>query len=338
MIKKITSNFIGLSIVLTIFQFLILSFLKYYLNDLTIINYKLNYTGNILNISFTVLLVIGLLILKLKKNTISNARKYFLILTLLCSIVMLTFVFLSAEVFTFQEAYIFSFQIKKIYMGFFFIISEVIIIYLFSYVWGLIFNFERLHELRTFFNTAFFIVLLLLFSIFFVWNITVYEKENFIREHFKYAFIPGAAVWKKERPSPIFEGRIRKAFDLYQKKKIDKIILTGGNAPGEISEAEAAFKYLIKLGVNKDDMIIENKTSTTTEQIRYLKNFVKRFDNEIILIISDSFHLPRIMEMNKFFDINSIGVASEHKLSFSKTFYFRLRESLALLLFWLFAI
>jgi len=338
--KNNSTNFFNITIILTIVQLASLSFLKYYLNDVSILSYRIDYIGNILNITFSFILLLGVVVLKIKQKNFNSARHKFLVTLLLLSIILLILVFLSVKVFTYDEnAYLFSFQIKKVYTGFFFILSEVIILYSINYVWGLIFAFDKLYELRTLIRTSFMIILLLIFSTFYVWNVKRFNENIKPDEHYDYAMIPGAAVWKKEKPSPIFEGRIRKAFELYQEKKIDKIILTGSNAPGEISEAEAAFKLLLRLGVNDNDMIIEKKTSTTTEQIKFMKDFGKNLGKEnIMLIISDSFHLPRILEISKFFCLSTNAIASDYKLSFSKTVFYRLRESVALLLFWLFAI
>ncbi|MEG8947111.1 YdcF family protein [Rosettibacter firmus] len=292
-----------------------------------------------MNIIFASLLLLGLVTLKIKNENISVARKNFIIFLLIVAIILLVLVFLSVKYFKYDNnAYLFGFEIKKVYTGLFFILSELLVLYLIVYIWGLIFLFDKLHELRTLYRTVFFVLIIITFSIFYVWNLKEYREKKFITERYDYALIPGAAVWKKEKPSPIFEARIRKAFELYQEKKISKIILTGSNAPGELSEAETAFKYLVRLGVKVDDMIIENKTSTTTEQVRYLKSISNQLDNKKILIISDSFHLPRLMEMCKFFDLEASAIASNYRLSFSKTVYYRLRESIALLLFWLFAI
>ena len=159
--------------------------------------------------------------------------------------------------------------------------------------------------------------------------------EKITEKEYDYGCIPGAAVWKKNKPSPIFEARIRKALELYRKNYYKKIILTGGNAPGEISEAEAAQKYLVNLGVNKKDIILEKETSTTSEQIKYLKKY---FSNKKILIVSDGFHLSRITQIAKFFNLKVEGVSSDYTMTLEKAIYYRTRETVALLMFWLFAI
>lgn len=285
-------------------------------------------------------MLLGLFVLKYGKRQLNNIRQKFLIILLSISILLLFGVFLSVKVFEFNpNDYLFSFQLKKIYPGFFFILSQLILLYSIVYVWGIILVFDKLHELRTILRTIFSIIVLIIFAMFFVWNVKEYSEKKLNNKKYENGLIPGAAVWSKDKPSPIFEGRIRKALELYRDGSIKNIILTGGNAPGEISESEAAFRYLTNLGVNPNDLIIEKETSTTTEQIKFIK-FSDRIKNHqsYILIISDSFHLPRIMQICKFFGVNAVSVSSDYKLSFTKTIFYRTRESIALLLFWIFAI
>lgn len=238
-----------------------------------------------------------------------------------------------------QSGYLFNFPVKKVYSGFLFIVGELFELYSLLYVWGLIFGSENLFEIRTFVRMIVVIFILLVISLFYVWNVRTYDEKKIANEVFEYGCIPGAAVWSHGKPSPIFEGRIRKAFDLYKKGIIKQIILTGGNAPGEISESQAAYKFLRNLNVPDKNLKLETESSTTTLQIKYLyKKYFTSQKLKPILIVSDGFHLTRITQIAKYFNVNVVGVASGYTLSFDKTIYYRTRESIALLLFWIFAI
>jgi hypothetical protein len=57
-----------------------------------------------------------------------------------------------------------------------------------------------------------------------------------------------------------------------------------------------------------------------------------------LIIISDEFHLKRVEEMLDFYEINAKVVPSGYKLNFQKSLYYRIRDSIGLILFWLFAI
>ena len=150
----------------------------------------------------------------------------------------------------------------------------------------------------------------------------------------------GAAVWSKNKPSPIFSRRIDKGADLLLKNKIKRLQLTGGNAPGEISEARAAFNYITKYyNLKTENILIEETTSTTNEQIRFMRNkVVNSNDRNSIVFISDQFHLKRISEMADFYNLNAKVIASEYKLNYQNSLYYRFRDSIGLVLFWLFAV
>lgn len=326
------------SILINLAVFLLVTFIKYNINGLTLIDYRIDYIGNFLNILFSVGVISGFILLGIKKKVIEKARLNFLLIlqilslaSLILSIVLFDFIKLASN------EYLFSFPVKKVYTGFLMIITLFLQIYSLLYTWGIILGLEKLYELRTLLRSFFVIFLLILFSTFFVWNSNEYKENNEFK--YDYALIPGAAVWKRDKPSPIFEGRIRRALELYRRGSVKKIILTGGNAPGELSEAEVAYKYLTNLGVDYRNLIVEQLTSTTTEQIRYIKQDRKTSAaNSKILIVSDDFHLARILQICKFFNVDADGISTEYKLTFEKTLFYRTRESIALLLFWFFAI
>ncbi len=149
----------------------------------------------------------------------------------------------------------------------------------------------------------------------------------------------GAAVWGGNRPSPVLRERINKGYELYSAGMIKNIVLTGGGSPGEMTEAEVGKNELIKKGVDEKIIYIENKSNSTLEQISYInRNLYKQFNWKDIIIITDNFHLMRSKQMCSFFGINAKTCASDTPLSSESTFYYSLKESFAIILFWLFGI
>lgn len=149
----------------------------------------------------------------------------------------------------------------------------------------------------------------------------------------------GAAVWGGNRPSPVLRERINKSYELYSSGIIKHIILTGGGSPGEMTEAEVSKKELLKKGVYEKNIIIENKSNSTLEQIIYLNNNLYKKNNwKETVIISDNFHLLRTKQICKFFGINAYTVSSDTPLSTESNFNYCIKESFAVILFWLFGI
>ncbi len=86
-------------------------------------------------------------------------------------------------------------------------------------------------------------------------------------------------------------------------------------------------------------MLIEEKTSTTAEQIKFIRNNLSSNPHfHSILIISDQFHLARVMQMCNFFGVKAIGIQSDYHLNWEKLLYYRLRETIGLINFWIFAL
>jgi uncharacterized SAM-binding protein YcdF (DUF218 family) len=134
-------------------------------------------------------------------------------------------------------------------------------------------------------------------------------------------------------------SRTEKAYELYKQGYVKKIQVTGGNAPGELSEAEVSSLYLKQRGVSMNDIWIEKKTTNTAEQVRYVKEEIinkKKISN--IIFVSNSYHLTRINEICSFYNIKAGIEPSGLNLSFDSNLYYKVRESIALLVFWFFAL
>jgi uncharacterized SAM-binding protein YcdF (DUF218 family) len=148
----------------------------------------------------------------------------------------------------------------------------------------------------------------------------------------------GAAVWSGNRPSTALKARLEKVYELYRDGLAERIFLTGGAAPGEISEALAAKYYLSRYPVAVSDIVIEEATGSTAEQILYVKReVVSREDVERVVVVTDRFHLARVKAMGDFFGVSLLGVPSDKTDYRGDLAYYRIREAIGVTLFWLFA-
>ena len=149
----------------------------------------------------------------------------------------------------------------------------------------------------------------------------------------------GAAVWGGNRPSPVLRERINKGYELLKDGTIKNIVLTGGGSPGEMTEADVAINEFLKKGVEEKYIFAENKSNSTLEQITYVnRNLYKKNNWQSIVLITDKFHLPRSRQICMFYGMNSYAMASDTPLSTESSFYFSVKESFAIMLFWLFGI
>jgi uncharacterized SAM-binding protein YcdF (DUF218 family) len=111
------------------------------------------------------------------------------------------------------------------------------------------------------------------------------------------AIVLGAAVWSSG-VSPVFRERINHGIELYRKGNIRKLIFTGGQGnPGEPTESSAARDYALQSGVPAQDILIEEKSHTTYENILYARQIANSHGINRVLIVSDPLHMKRAVLM-----------------------------------------
>ncbi len=150
----------------------------------------------------------------------------------------------------------------------------------------------------------------------------------------------GAAVWRQhglgDRPSPTLRERIDLGYELLSAHAIPRLVATGASAPGELAEAEIAKRELVKRGVDPSNIIEEDQSHSTFEQVRYLHDELSQKQGwQRFVIVSDQYHLARVCEMCKFIGLQAIGSPSHIQQPFGDILYYRVRESMALLEYWL---
>ena len=90
--------------------------------------------------------------------------------------------------------------------------------------------------------------------------------------------------------------RILQVLPLYQSGKVKKILLSGGSGRllGKEKEAEQLKKYLVKIGINPNDIWVENRSRNTYENALFTMELLKqkKVEGKILLCTSSS-HMKR---------------------------------------------
>lgn len=164
------------------------------------------------------------------------------------------------------------------------------------------------------------VYILLIFMVIYILYVSVsiysYSNINDLRKA-DAAIVLGAAVWG-EKPSPVFEERINHGIWLYMNGYVDKIIFTGGKGENtSISESAAAKYYAIEHSVPENDILIEEKSSITQENIMYASKIAKENNISSVLLVSDPIHMKRAMLMCK--DYNLTAYSSPTPTTMYKT-------------------
>ena len=120
------------------------------------------------------------------------------------------------------------------------------------------------------------------------------------------AVVLGAAVWGDE-VSPVFRERINHGVELYRKGRVRKLIFTGGRGNSdEPTESAAAKAFALQSGVPARDILIEEKSHNTFENLLYAKRLADAAGARKVLIVSDPLHMRRAVSMAE-----DVGLAAE---------------------------
>lgn len=304
-------------------------------------NFDILYTGNLFWITICLISIIALINLSLHLAKVNDSALKALLVISIISLIFIAFVFIQGQLprESFYENMISLSQkgIQTISLGIF------SIVHLFLTVSFCVISFTVLMKFYLFRSIWITILILITgYSVVFLFAYNYKDDYHVLVENKKTVdagTVLGAAVWGGNRPSPVLRERINKGYELYTAGIIKNIILTGGGAPGEMTEAEVSKNELLKKGVNERNIFIENKSNSTLEQISYLNNNLYKKNNwKEIVIVSDNFHLLRTKQICKFFGVNAYTVASDTPLSTESSFNFCIKESFAVILFWLFGI
>ena len=97
-----------------------------------------------------------------------------------------------------------------------------------------------------------------------IWGISRDTGENL-----DYILVLGAGL-NGDKPSAVLEMRLEKARLYLQEHPQTVVIVSGGQGPTEpVSEAESMKNWLMEKGIPNSRIIMEDKSTTTAENIRY---------------------------------------------------------------------
>lgn len=113
------------------------------------------------------------------------------------------------------------------------------------------------------------------------------------------AIILGAATYNGE-VSPVYRERLNHGVTLYQQGFVAKIIVTGGLGEGNTeSDAFIAKGYLISRGIPEADILTEDKSTITQENLENSKLIMDANGYQTAVIVSDPLHMKRSMLLAK---------------------------------------
>lgn len=125
-----------------------------------------------------------------------------------------------------------------------------------------------------------------------MWRIVNFAEQDHTQQA-DAAIVLGAGVFRG-RPSPVLRARIDHAVLLYEQGIVDQIIFTGGIGRNDtLSEAEVSANYAISRGVDPSHVLLEDKSTSTIENLRFAKEIGEAAGLSDYLIVSTPYHMLR---------------------------------------------
>ena len=144
---------------------------------------------------------------------------------------------------------------------------------------------------------------------------------NILPRRIDYVVVLGAGLIG-ERVTPLLASRIRKGIKVYKANPGSKLIMSGGQGPDEVvSEAFAMKNYALEQGVDEKDIILEDKSTSTEENIIFSKKFIPA--DKSFALVTNYYHVYRALVQARTLGFRCIGYGAPTKFYFSLNAFIR---------------
>ncbi len=145
------------------------------------------------------------------------------------------------------------------------------------------------------------------------------------------AIVFGASVNPNTQlPSDILRDRIVTAIDLYNKGKVEKIIMSGDNRVTHYNEPIVMQRYAELLSVPEEDVVMDFAGRRTYDTCYRAKEI---FQIDRAILVTQEYHLYRALYTCNALGVSSIGVSASRQQYVNQSYY-NIREIPATLLAW----
>ncbi len=151
------------------------------------------------------------------------------------------------------------------------------------------------------------------------------------------AIIVLGAGLRGEQVSDVLQRRLAAALNTWQQNPGAVLVVTGGQGPGEsIPEAEAMRRWLQECGVPPENIITENKSTSTEENLRFAKALLEErgiAPSQPVAVVTNAFHCYRAggyAQRAGFLNVRCVPAS----MNITALLPSYMREVIALLAFW----
>lgn len=171
------------------------------------------------------------------------------------------------------------------------------------------------------------LIVIVTFSTFLIFEALIISKNiNNKMEKNDYVIVLGAGL-RGSTMSTMLRYRMEKSLEYLELYPNTKVIVSGGQGPDEdIPEAEAMKDFLVMRGITEENIIMEDKSTNTMENLIYSKEIIEKdenYENKQISLITNGFHVFRAEFLAKRVGLELKGMPARSYIYAIPNFYVR---------------
>ncbi len=133
------------------------------------------------------------------------------------------------------------------------------------------------------------------------------------KKDFDYVIIHGAGLLDGNRVSKLLSDRIDKAILVYSTDPSPTILIPSGGQGGDetVSEARAMADYMLEKGIPESDILLEDQSKTTLENLRNCKALIdSREGRKYTALVTSNYHVYRALRYCRKIGLKCTGIGS----------------------------
>jgi SanA protein len=133
------------------------------------------------------------------------------------------------------------------------------------------------------------------------------------------ALVLGAGLNRDGSPGVVLRDRVDTAAELYYAGKVEKLLMSGDNSSPYYNEPGAMQTYALSLGIPREDIVLDYAGRRTYDSCYRAREI---FGVDKLIVVTQSFHLPRALFLCNTFDIEASGVSADDANYYRRSYTF----------------
>ena len=146
----------------------------------------------------------------------------------------------------------------------------------------------------------------------------------------KVAIVFGAGIYPGGRLSSVLADRMYTAVNLYKSGVVQKLLLSGDNSTMDYNEPARMGEFAHRLGVPESALAYDYAGRRTYDSCWHARHI---FGQDQVILVTQSFHLPRALYICRQLGIDAVGVPAEQR-PYRLSAWFSFREAFARIVAW----